>query len=261
MSNALPLPLFYRAPQALSLERHRDWRLRMGDYRFAARTPYVPMVIGEFVAAARHYPILFADAELPSPVALLGLGEDNLFVTDGAWTEGMHVPAYVRRYPFGFVATGDTEQFALIADTASERFADSGDEGVALFEDGKPSALTHQALEFCEFYRRDAAATAAFCKALKASDLLVSRRADVTLPDGRKLGIDGFLVVDPARFAALDDATIVAWHKSGWLALVHSHLASLDHFNTLLARQSARTESADSSQSSANLPVEHPVHC
>ena len=56
-----PLPLFYRAPEALSLERHRSWRLKEGDYGFAAQTPYVPLVIGEFVAASRHYPILFAD--------------------------------------------------------------------------------------------------------------------------------------------------------------------------------------------------------
>lgn len=214
--------------------------MKEGDYGFAAETPYVPLVIGEFVAAARHYPILFAEGAVPSPMALLGLGEDNLFVTDGAWSDGFHIPAYVRRYPFGFVATDDADQFALVADAGSDRFVQTGDEGVALFEDGKPSALTRQALEFCEVYRRDAAATTAFCEALVAHDLLIRRRADVTLPDGNKLGVDGFLVVDAGKFAALSDETVVAWHKSGWLALVHFHLASLDHFNALLILQGAR---------------------
>ncbi|WP_168355815.1 SapC family protein [Sphingomonas gei] len=244
MSESPPLPLFYRAPEALSSQRHQDWRLKEGDYGFAAATTYVPVVVGEFVAAARHYPILFADAAVPSPVVLLGLADDNLFVTDGAWAEGLHIPAYVRRYPFGFVATDDAEQFALIADVGSDRFAPSGDEGVALFEDGAPTALTRQALEFCEAYRRDAAATGAFCAALKASGLLVPRRADVTLPDGRKLAVDGFLVVDAGAFAALDDATILEWYRNGWLALVQYHLASLDHFNALLARQGARAAAA-----------------
>jgi hypothetical protein len=251
VSETPPPPLFYHAPEALSLQRHQDWRLKEGDYGFAAATPYVPVVVGEFVAAARHYPILFADGPLPSPVVLLGLGEDNLFVTDGAWADGLHIPAYVRRYPFGFVATDDADQFALIADAGSDRFATSGEAGVALFEDGKPSALTRQALEFCEAYRRDAAATGAFCAALKANDLLVARRADVTLPDGRKLGIDGFLVVDAEKFAALDDAMVLAWHRSGWLALVHYHLASLDHFNTLLVREGRRAASAEPSHSDA----------
>lgn len=253
MSELPPLPLFYRAPEALSLQRHRDWRLKDGDYAFAAKTPYVPVVIGEFVAAARHYPILFADAAVPSPVALLGLGEDNLFVTDGAWGEGMHIPAYVRRYPFGFVATDDADQFALIADVGSDRFDPSGEEGVALFEDGEPGVLTRQALEFCEAYRRDATTTGALCEALRASDLLVPRRADITLPDGRKLGVDGFLVVDAAKFAALDDATVLAWHKNGWLAVIHYHLASLDHFNALLVRQGALAAAAEPSHSDATL--------
>lgn len=246
MSQSPPLPLFYRAPEALSFQHHQDWRLREGDYGFAAATPYVPVVVGEFVAAARHYPILFADAAVPSPVALLGLGDDNLFVADGAWAEGMHIPAYVRRYPFGFVATDDADQFALIADAGSDRLAASG-AGAALFEDGKPSALTRRALEFCEAYRRDAAATGVFCAALKASDLLVPRRADVTLPDGRKLAVDGFLVVDAGKFAALDGATILGWHKNGWLALVQYHLGSLDHFNALLVRQGARGPAAEPS--------------
>ncbi|MES2696694.1 MAG: mannonate dehydratase, partial [Verrucomicrobiota bacterium] len=54
------------------------------------------------------------------------------------------------------------------------------------------------------------------------------------LPDGTEA-----LLYDPAKFAALDDATVLAWHKNGWLALIQFHLASLDHFNTLLVRQGA----------------------
>src|ERR1035437_9795261 len=59
---------------------------------------------GEFVAAARDYPIAFAsrDGESFAPGALLGLGEgQNLFVdAKGVWDAQCYVPAFVRRYPF-----------------------------------------------------------------------------------------------------------------------------------------------------------------
>jgi hypothetical protein len=238
------LPLFYRAPEPVSSDRHRDWALREGDYGFAADVAHVPLVVGEFAPAARHYPILFAEGDAPSPVALLGLEQANLFVTDGAWDAQAHIPAYVRRYPFGFVAADQAERFALAIDTGSDRVVRSAGEGQPLFEQGRPTALTRQALAFCEAFRVDAAATQAFCQALRAKELLVPRRADVTLPDGRKLGVNGFLVVDAARFAQLDAGSIVEWHHKGWLALIHFHMASLEHFHALLARNASRAQAA-----------------
>lgn len=240
--SASPLPLFYRDPEPVSSAHHAGWRLRGGDYGFAADTAYVPVVIGEFVPVARHYPILFVDGEIPAPVALLGIEQANLFVEDGAWTAHAHIPAYVRRYPFGYIATGEGDRFVLALDAGSDRFVQSGEEGQPLFVDGAPSALTRQALGFCEAFRVDAAATSDFCKALVQADLLVERRADLTLPDGARFGIQGFKLVDAERFAKLDAATVVDWQHRGWLALVHHHLASLDHFHALLARKLARAE-------------------
>lgn len=232
-------PLFYHAPEPLSAEAHQSWRLRDGDAGFAARTPYVPLVVGEFAAAMTRYPIVFAAADA-SPVAVLGLEQSNLFVADGQWTEGAYVPAYVRRYPFGFIATTEPGRYALAIDTGSDRIVREGEDGASLFEGAEPSALTAQALAFCDAFRNDADQTAEFCSALKAKALLIDRRADATLPDGRKLGLDGFRIVDAQAFARLDAGTIVEWHTKGWLALVHFHLASLERFGDLLARQSAR---------------------
>jgi len=42
------------------------------------------------------------------------------------------------------------------------------------------------------------------------------------------------------KFAALPDATVVQWHRSGWLALVHQHLMSPGRFNDLTRRQAER---------------------
>lgn len=234
------LPLFYRDPQLLSSQVHSTWRLKAGNASFAARTPSVPIVVGEFVAAARCYPIVFAAGDA-APVAVLGLEYRNLFVDEGQWAEEAYVPAYVRRYPFGFVATTNPEGYALAIDTASERVVTSGDEGAALFENGKPSALTNQVLQFCDAFQGEARATQVFSEALVAQDLLIDQRADATLPDGRKLGVEGFRIVDAEKFGKLEDAIVVEWHRKGWLALVHFHLASLERFTTLLNRQHART--------------------
>lgn len=233
------LPLFYREPCLLSSHLHGAWRLREGDFGFASTSAYVPIVVGEFAAASRHYPILFAD-DKAVPLVLLGLETINLFVTDGQWAEETYIPAYVRRYPFGFVAVSDPDRYVLAVDAASERVVRSGTEGVQLFDGEQPSVLTTQALEFCEIFQRDAKATQEFCSALVALDLLIERRADATLADGRALGVQGFRIVDAERFMRLSDETVNQWHRKGWLALIHFHLASLDRFSVLLSRQNRR---------------------
>lgn len=235
---ASPLPLFYRAPMPLNAVEHGDWRLIDGNAGFAAETAFVPIVLGEFMAAMRSYPIVFA-AESAQPVVLLGLSQRNLFVEDGLWASDAYIPAYVRRYPFGFIATINPEGFALAIDTGSDRFVLEGQDGAPLFENGQPTELTRQALAFCDAFQADATQTRAFAEALVAHDLLVDRRADATLNDGRRLGLDGFRIVDADKFADLPETVVTEWHRKGWLGLIHFHLASLERFGVLVDRQAA----------------------
>ncbi|ATQ44594.1 SapC family protein [Caulobacter mirabilis] len=238
LDNGTPSPLFYREPEALSSRLHADWRLKSGDLGFAAATHVVPIVVAEFARASRWYPVLFT-AGTPSPVALLGLEPRNLFVTDGVWTPQAYVPAYVRRYPFGFMATSEPDRYALAIDAASDAVVRGGEEGEPLFADGEPGPLTREALKFCDAFQGEAAATSAFCAAVAAQGLLVDRRAEAVLPDGRRFGVEGFQVIDPERFGALPAEVVVDWHQRGWLGLAHFHLASLDRFTDLLALQGA----------------------
>lgn len=255
-SSPAGLPLFYREPQPLSSSVHSAWRLKDGDASFAAEAPYVPIVAGELAAAARDYPVVFAAGDA-QPIAVLGLERRNLFVEDGRWARDAYVPAYVRRYPFGFIATVNPDGFALAIDAASDRVVQSGDEGAALFEDGKPSELTKQALSFCDAFQAEAKATRDFAEALKTQDLLIDRRADATLPDGRKLGLEGFQVVDAEKFSKLPDEVVLEWHNNGYLALVHFHLASLERFSNLLNRQAlvAAVVPVSQSDASAEAPL------
>jgi hypothetical protein len=231
-------PLFYRRTEPLTKEVHAGWRLLPGDFAFARDTNTVMLAASEFAAASRSYPILFAGND-GLPVALLGLERHNEFVTDGVWATDDYVPAYIRRYPFIFYATEEPDRFVLGLDVSSPRVARAGDQGVALFDGEAPSPATTEALQFCEAFRRDGETTRAFADALAAHDLLIDRRANVTLPGGAAFDIAGFKVVDRERFDALDDATLGEWHRKGWLAAVHFHLSSLSRFQNLLDRAAA----------------------
>lgn len=245
------LPLFYKALQPLHSTVHSDWRLKAGDAAFAADTPFVPIVASEIASAARSYPVVFA-GDTAQPVVVLALEATNLFVDNGKWAADHYVPAYVRRYPFTFVMTEEPKGFVLSIDSGSDRIVQDGSDGVALFEDGKPSDLTRQALEFCTAFGREAELTKLFTDALRDKELLIDRRADATLPDGRKLGLNNFMIVDAEKFAKLDDETILAWHRQGLLALVHYHLASLDRFRALVDRQALRIVTGPSSSGASN---------
>jgi len=110
-------PLFYRKPEALNAKTHGDLRLRSGaDFAFARGTNSVAVTASEFGAVSRNFPIVFVGEE-GYPAAVLGLDAGNLFVDDaGAWAQDAYVPAYVRRYPFAFIAFDDGKQFALGVD-------------------------------------------------------------------------------------------------------------------------------------------------
>lgn len=228
-------PMFYRRPVVLSSLDHADWRIRPAGLGFAAGSHSVPVVVGEFAAASRSYPLVFAGADRV-PVAVLGLQADNnRFVQDETWRSGSYVPAYVRRYPFVFVQTREPEGYLLAIDADADMVVTQGEEGTALFEEGKPSELTRQALQFCDAFTREDQATRAFTAQLDAHGLLMERTATLTFPDGRKASMEGFHVVDPDKFAALSEATIVEWHRKGWLSLVYFHLASLGRFSDLMS--------------------------
>lgn len=245
-----PLPLFYQAPELLSSTVHGAWRLREGNCDFARATPFVPIVASEIAAASSAYPVVFAKDDA-QPIAVTGIEQANLFIEDGRWDEDVYVPAYVRRYPFGFFATVNPDGFALAIDTLSDRIVRDGEEGAPLFENDAPTDLARQALGFCDAFQRDAEATRAFIDSVRAQDLLVDQRADVTLPDGVQRGIEGFQIIDAERFAKLADEVVVDWHRRGWLAFVHFHLASLARFQALLERRAKRATVAKMSHGDA----------
>jgi hypothetical protein len=231
--------LFYDKVVRLNRERHRKLRLRSAESKadFARGTHFVPLAGSEFYQAARDFPILFASDEAGSPIALLGLREnENLFVEkDGAWLEGVYVPAFVRRYPFILARGENKEKFIVCID---EKFAGFGEEeGNLLFDqDGKDTALLARTVEFLNNYAADMEFTQFFVKRLLELELLVARSLRITDSKARNFILNDFRVIDEEKLAKLDDATLGELHRKGWLNWIHAHLISLGNINRLPVR-------------------------
>lgn len=227
---------FYLRPEALTAERHGGlWLKKTGGYQFARQTNSVAITGTEFSQAMRFYPVVFSGKK-PYPVLVLGLKDENQFVDgNGHWRAGHYIPAYMRRYPFAFIAHPDGKQFILGIDRSCERLvAGEAENASPLFEDGKPGAVTEEALKFCAAYQADHGYTVAYGQALEEQALLIDHQAQAKLADGKVINLAGFRVVDRKKFAALPDSVVADWHKKGWLALVYYHLASLERFAGLL---------------------------
>ncbi|MBB4632920.1 SapC family protein [Sphingosinicella soli] len=244
----MPL-LLYEDPVLLQKELHRHAALLASEsYQFAAGAVAVPLNMSEFALAARFYPIVFADTEGMLPLAVTGLRDlSNLFVDrEGRWSEGVYVPAYVRRYPFLPVTMSGSDALMLAIDRP--RLVEGGgavpDDPNRLFEDGNASALAARALAFCERYHRDHLQTSVFAAALRERDLLDTRRAEVRLPDQSQFRVDGFRMIDRAKLRALPDDTLGDWFRNGWLDLAALAEASQANWQALLDRQATQLSAA-----------------
>ncbi len=236
------LPLFYTKVVGVNPAEHGELRLdRSAGFAFAAGAASIPLGLGEIAVAARHYPVVFAAAAVPAPVALVGLNElGNLFVSaDGAWQTGAYVPAYVRAYPFVFVEdpAGKTTYVGM-----EERAACLGTAaGQPLFEGGAPTAVLNEAVRFCAAYRDNLNASADFARALDAAGVLQEEEATVQFTGGASSRVRGFKVIKPDRLDQVADNIFLEWRRRGWLAAVYAHLHSAGNWARLVDLAAART--------------------
>lgn len=239
------LPMFFTKVVGLNPDQHGALKLnRAAGHGFAARTASVPIGLGEFAIAARFYPIVFASAAVPSPVALVGLNElGNLFLdASGAWRTDCYIPAYVRAYPF--VIIGDPARGPSHVGIEEGAASLAGPDGDPLFENGKPTEVASDAVKLAAATRDALAGAAAFARALDAAGLLREEEATVTFKAGGTSRVRGFRLVAQDKFDALDDATFLDWRKRGWLAPIYAHLHSAANWSRLIdlaaERQAAR---------------------
>ena len=238
------LPLFYRSPMLLRAHEHAGFGLRRAaEAGFAAGAVAIPVVAGEFAAAGRHYPIVFASGEAAMPLVVTGVAAGrNLFVdTAGHWRAGTYVPGYVRRYPFIGMADQEGGPLMLGIDSTSDRLSTNArrDGADPFFEaDGQPAEAGRAAIAFCEAYALEHERTRAFAAALEANGLLVEKSLRIEYANpvsgtdaapaaaAATAEVNGFRLVDETAFRALSGDTLATFHANGWLDLIALHLAS-----------------------------------
>lgn len=229
-----PLPLFYSKPTLLDAGVHAGMGAAGNiGFGFAAKVNALPLNLIEFPQAAHFYPIAFARDAVATPVAVVGVRDnENLFVDDkGQWQADTYIPAYVRRYPFILSESPDGQQLSLCIDDAPGIMTAGGDR---FFDDQKePTQLARNAMEFCRSYHVAAQHTQAFGKALIEADILVDRTAEMTLKNGQRVSFSGFRIIDEEKFNRLPEKTLVDWRARGWLAGAYAHLFSGMHWGDI----------------------------
>lgn len=221
------LPLFYKDPVLLRFDRQGQGdRRRLAPSDFALEATAVPLGVGEFMPAIRHYPVVFSETGPAVPLAVLGLQQGGKLLVDhqGAWQAGRghYQPGYVRRYPF---AANDAPGY-------SARLRSLSAEAAACL--GELAGKEPSDMDLCQAFHEDHLRTAAFAEAMDEAGLLVPQRCEMHFPDGSHYTVDGFRIVDADAFRALPAATLAGWLTQGWLDLISLHLASQRNWQLLL---------------------------
>lgn len=221
-------PLFYQNPHPIDIDKHKDFGLVENfGLGYTKDVNAIPVNLIEMPQICHHYPIAFSPDESATPVAILGLRDnENLFLADnGQWQEHSYVPAYIRRYPFIFTEITGTDQLSLCVDMVDNIVSAAGTQ--KFFTDkGEPTELSKNALEFCKSYHAAAQQTMELSQYLVANDLLIERQAEINLFDNRRINFSGFRIVDEEKLTKLSDDQFLELRKKGWLPFIYAHLFS-----------------------------------
>jgi len=222
------MPLFYKKPTPLDAKTHAKMALKKNfGLGFTKGVNAVPVNLIELPQICHYYPIAFAPDATGTPVAIMGLRDnENLFLdAKGEWEADTYIPAYIRRYPFIFSEMPNNDQLSLCVDFDDDLIENDGEQKF-FTEDGKPSPLSQNALEFCKSYHAAAQHTIEFGKAMAAAGILVDRQAEIAIGAGKKINFSGFRIIDEAKLAEVDDKTFGQWRKKGYLPFIYAHLFS-----------------------------------
>lgn len=226
--NTAPMPLFYTQPTPLDAKAHAKLALK-NDFGlgFTKTVNAVPVNLIELPQICHYYPIAFAPDETGTPVAILGLRDtENLFLSaNGEWEDNAYIPAYIRRYPFIFSEVPGSDQLSLCVDY-DDSVIETGGEQRFFDDEGKPTTLAQNALEFCKSYHAAAQHTIEFGKAMAAAGILAERQAEIAVGEGKRINFSGFRIIDEEKLAKIDDKTFLEWRKKGWLPFIYAHLFS-----------------------------------
>jgi hypothetical protein len=210
--------------QPVSWDRHQEWSWQIPKgFDHARDLRSVPITLNEAVTAAACFVLVFVPGPTgPMPHALLRRGAQghSPFVgREGQW-QASWLPPRLSAWPFDLAAApGGGHAFAVHEDSD---LVVQGPAGHPIFAqgDGAP-ALASETVRSAAILKTQAEALPATARASAAlADLGLLTEFD---PD-RSL-----LVIDPQAAADLNEAGVLALHRSGALALLHAGLVSHAH--------------------------------
>jgi hypothetical protein len=217
---------------------------------FARDGAAIPVGHSEFVAAGRHYPLVFisTDSKSYNAVAVVGMkAGENLFIADGRWAGDVYMPAYARRYPFCMakVNVNRVEQKNRLICVEESALDASGE---ALFDDkGQPSRKWQDLERLLGEYESDLERVREMCAILADYGLLEPFTMQATIkPEkgGGSMQLAGMHRVAEKNIENLNAAQLKNLVRRGVMARIYVHLLSLEHFGKLLDRRTVQAKAS-----------------
>lgn len=228
--------MIYNSVVPVTREQHGDLCFKSDNhFEFARTVNAVPLMLGEFLASAGEYAIVFAEAEsIPIPLVLFGITADsNFFVTaEGKWS-GTYVPAFLRRWPFVFSSDPRGETLTLCIDDTAPGFNREG-RGERLFDaEGSPTTFTNRTMQFLQEYQVQDQLTRTFCKRLQELDLLQPVEARLELGTAGPRTLTGLRIINREKLRALNAEYLAEFMRQDWMEPIYLHLSSLNALERL----------------------------
>lgn len=227
----------FEQPELLTPDEHSDLGLSPVErpYDFVSHIKAVPVAVTELASVQKNMPIVFSSLEEPVLLAVLGVGDRNLFVDDqGQWLPESYVPAYIRAHPLA-LAGGLGDEMAIVIDRAAASISEHPE--IPFFEGGELSDRARARIDLSARLRNDQQQNAAFCKRLKELGLLSPQQ--LTFRNDKadtQEDLSSFVAVDVARFKDLDKEALYSLQTEGWLPAIYAHVFSAENWTRLLMR-------------------------
>jgi len=242
----ITIPPGYKGLVALDKETHKGKGVVAHvRHNFAMRLNGIYVASAEFVQAARHYPLVFAQDPNTGgflPLAITGLNQDqNLFIgDDGEWEKDAYIPAYVRRWPFfGVRLTGEEAKNGNILICVDESGLEASSQTVFDAE-GKTSADFAPMQTLISEMEGARVPTERLCQSVKELGLLEPFEAHAFPKGGQEMRLRGMFRVNEDKLNELQGKNLKRLMKHGELSRIYAHLMSLDNFKFLMDRAAER---------------------
>ena len=226
---------FYNNILPLNTEEHKDLRLKIdNNFSIFSNTNALPIAGVEFIEASREHAIAFINYQEEGiiPVYILGLRDnENLLLDDENNWKYRYVPAFVRRYPYIMVEPDKDGKSVVCIDADYEGINDPKGELIFTQKDGetKPAPQLEAAMEMLHDFNAQLARTREFTKRLEEFDLLKEIAPQINLADGREFSIGGIYTIDEEKLLKLEDEKALTLYRSGEMAWIYNHLASISN--------------------------------